>query len=690
MDSSSDSDHRAIIASSASPRKTYNIIAATTALVVFGFLAYALTQIVVKLSANKHRNLNIYYGSGLVHGGTLLSVMDRGVVQYLNLRYAQVRERFGLAEPYEAKLSGEAMQDHPQPCARGAYSAFPSHPFPLSEQFEDCLFLNVWTPLKGKGDEDISPKPVVVVLVGGNFMSGGSGDYDLFDGSVMASLWNQVIVIPNYRVGMLGFYTMPGDNSTRGAGIADQVLVLKWVRTHISSYGGDPKKVTLLGHEAGATAVGLHLLSPTSSALFHRAILLSGSPYRPMPKHADIIIRDISHELLCSDEIEAPGSDEHITTCLKMKSVQSLLEHQRSATLGGAVAAFNPSFGGTLVDLYRRSSQVQSGEADDALSESGKDILVGTTDNEGSAYASALLSFFGVEQETDIDRGTASHILEAYLRHHNIGIDERILETFLQRNDSSSTVGALSRAIGDFSVHCPVKRFIESYTRRGERRFGGPNVYAYYFRHVPNFRWWPHWMGSPQMLDWLYLSGNLQGLRSEKINIGDTEILLSKNLASLLSCFALTGNPEKCSRSPPTHWNKATNSNLCTLVVENATTLVMRDGLPFGDACQEWDSVHEDYSVGAMMTRDSAERVLNTTWIQQQQIQSEGKEGANNSIRRGGLPPLAITRLSVGGRRVPTWAKYLAGFIRENNLEHFNWSNIDKGARDSTSHEGDV
>ncbi|KAH7950773.1 hypothetical protein HPB52_001432 [Rhipicephalus sanguineus] len=623
MESSSTSDHRAIIASSSTPRKTYNIVAATTGLVVFAFLAYALTQIVVKLSANKHRTLSLYYGSGLVHGGTLLNVMDRGVVQYLNLRYAKVPERFGPSVPYQAKLIGDEMQDHPQPCVRGAYSAFPSHPFPMSEQFEDCLFLNVWTPLRGKDDDDISPKPVVVVLVGGNFVSGGSGDYELFDGSVMASLWNQVIVIPNYRVGMLGFYTTTGDNTTRDAGLADQVLALDWVRTHISDYGGDPKKVTLFGHEAGATAVGLHLSSPTSSALFHRAILLSGSPYRLMPKHADSIIRDISHDLLCSDEMDAPDTDQHITPCLKIKSIHSLLEHQRSATLGGAVAAFSPSLGKTGVNLDGGSSREElEGKTDGAAFEGRKDILVGTTENEGSAYTNALLGFYGVEHEEDLDRGTAAQILHTYLKHHGIRIDEAILETFLQRDESSSVVRTLSGAIGDFVVHCPLKRFLESYMRGARRRFAPANVYVYYFRHVPDFRWWPYWMGSPQMLDWIYLSGNLQGLRSDKINIGDTEILLSKKLASLLSCFALTGNPEKCTRSPLAHWTKATDSKLRTLVVENATTLEMREGLPFGDACKDWDAVIANSSVGAATTHNSAIRVLNATRIQLQQLQN--------------------------------------------------------------------
>ncbi|KAL1418321.1 hypothetical protein MTO96_005787 [Rhipicephalus appendiculatus] len=433
MDSSSTSDHRAIITSNSTPRKTYNIVAATTALVVFAFLAYALTQIVVKLSANKHRTQSLYYGSGLVHGGTLLNVMDRGVVQYLNLRYAKVPERFGPSVPYLAKSTGDEMQDHPQPCVRSAYSAFPSHPFPMSEQFEDCLFLNVWTPLRGKGDDDIAPRPVVVVLVGGNFVSGGSGDYELFDGSVMASLWNQVIVIPNYRVGMLGFYATGGDNTTLDAGLADQVLALEWVRTHISDYGGDPKKVTLFGHEAGATAVGLHLSSPTSSALFHRAILLSGSPLRPLPKHADSIIRDIAHEL-------------------PMQRRNGPVRHRR------AVAVFNPSFGKTAVDMDRSSSQEPlEGEAGGATFERRKDILVGTTENEGSAYTSALLGFYGVEHEEDLDRKTAAQILHTYLRHHGVRVDEAVLETFLQRDESSSVVRALSGAIGDFVVPLPAE-----------------------------------------------------------------------------------------------------------------------------------------------------------------------------------------------------------------------------------------
>ncbi|KAG0417950.1 hypothetical protein HPB47_005226 [Ixodes persulcatus] len=62
-------------------------------------------------------------------------------------------------------------------------------------------------------------------------------------------------------------------------GLYDQALAIRWVKDNIKSFGGDPNQITLMGQSAGSISIGLHLLSPRSRGLFHRAIMQSGSPF---------------------------------------------------------------------------------------------------------------------------------------------------------------------------------------------------------------------------------------------------------------------------------------------------------------------------------------------------------------------------------------------------------------------------
>ena len=52
-------------------------------------------------------------------------------------------------------------------------------------------------------------------------------------------------------------------------------MVLRWIQNNIESFGGDKNQVTIAGESAGANSVALHLLSPLSCGLFHRAVLQS-------------------------------------------------------------------------------------------------------------------------------------------------------------------------------------------------------------------------------------------------------------------------------------------------------------------------------------------------------------------------------------------------------------------------------
>ena len=72
-------------------------------------------------------------------------------------------------------------------------------------------------------------------------------------------------------------------------GLLDQRKALEWVRDNIAAFGGDPNNVTIAGTSAGADSVGLHLVSPASQGLFHRAIIESGTPTLQWPTHAESI-----------------------------------------------------------------------------------------------------------------------------------------------------------------------------------------------------------------------------------------------------------------------------------------------------------------------------------------------------------------------------------------------------------------
>ena len=68
---------------------------------------------------------------------------------------------------------------------------------------EDCLYLNVYTPLHAK---PTSKLPVMLFFHGGNYQFGGAGG-PLYDGRFIASMSEVVTVVINYRLGKILQYT---------------------------------------------------------------------------------------------------------------------------------------------------------------------------------------------------------------------------------------------------------------------------------------------------------------------------------------------------------------------------------------------------------------------------------------------------------------------------------------------------
>ncbi|XP_073973312.1 juvenile hormone esterase-like [Rhodnius prolixus] len=183
---------------------------------------------------------------------------------------------------------------------------------------EDCLYLSVCSP----NLNPTSQLPVLVYFHGGPFYS-GSGEVDKSPEYVLD--YDLVVVMPNFRLGVLVFLTMEDDIMPGNIALKDQVMALVWIQNNIANFGGDPNQVTLLGDTAGAASVSYHMYSPMSRGLFHRAISQSGtalSPWANVPlgiaRRRAIKMAQLFH---CPTE-----SSQLILDCLGTKNAYELTE----------------------------------------------------------------------------------------------------------------------------------------------------------------------------------------------------------------------------------------------------------------------------------------------------------------------------------------------------------------------------
>ena len=170
---------------------------------------------------------------------------------------------------------------------------------------EDCLYLNVWTPVWPAG----SPKAVMVWLHGGGNW-GGAASVDYMDGSSL-SRQDVVVVSINYRLGVFGFFAHPGlsaespEHVSGNYGLFDQIAALQWVRDNIARFGGDPERVTLFGQSAGAIDTAYLAASPLAKGLFHSSIQQSGPPIRPRDTLAEAERQGVKF----AESLDAPADD---------------------------------------------------------------------------------------------------------------------------------------------------------------------------------------------------------------------------------------------------------------------------------------------------------------------------------------------------------------------------------------------
>lgn len=129
------------------------------------------------------------------------------------------------------------------------------------------------------------PSPVIVFFYGGGWEEGERGDY-FFVGSALAAQ-GFTTVIPDYRV-------FPDVRFP--AFIEDAAEALRWIVDHIAEFGGDPRRVIVMGHSAGAHIAAMLVFDPKWLARVNldagrdlNAMIGLAGPYDFLPLHSQTL-----------------------------------------------------------------------------------------------------------------------------------------------------------------------------------------------------------------------------------------------------------------------------------------------------------------------------------------------------------------------------------------------------------------
>ncbi|KAJ3084707.1 hypothetical protein HK102_000575 [Quaeritorhiza haematococci] len=314
--------------------------------------------------------------------------------------------------------------------------------------------------------------PVLFFIHGGSF-EGGSAGLTIGKLGDLAADINAIVVSINYRLSVFGFLDLGGfadvkNETTASAssnfGIMDQRIALEWVFENIAAFGGDPNRVTVCGHSAGALSTLFHMSNPNVRKRIRNYILMSppASGLRTRRQSQDVA-SEMARNVGC-----APDNNYTQTkSCILGKSSNDILNAYggRLSTKGGdeqtifsqLAMVFSPvmdgvEIKGTFLDIMR---------AEPLLFE-GMNIMIGTASNEADIFFEHILR--------NVSTPTFNVFTDALFRSKSSSVQRFYGSTSMGFLENRKEV--LSTVMTDWFFACPLRRAVQN-------RPTGANIFSY-------------------------------------------------------------------------------------------------------------------------------------------------------------------------------------------------------------------
>ncbi|CAD5234649.1 unnamed protein product [Bursaphelenchus xylophilus] len=413
------------------------------------------------------------------------------------------------------------------------------------EQSEDCLYLNIYIP----GDINKGKKIAVMVWVyGGGFWSGCS-TLDVYDGKILASEENVIIVTMNYRVSLFGFIYLGREEAPGNMGLWDQLLALKWVYTNIDKFGGDPECITLFGESAGAASVSMHMLSQKSTPYFNRAIIQSGSATAPwaienrqVALHRSVVLYEY---MKCGNMSHDPDkwNMDLVLECLLAATPEKLRDSEWAPVMEFADFPWVPVIDGDFM-VESATTSLKAGHFKKTQ------LLAGSNLDEAIYFIVYQLAdvfppadFFTKKdfiKSRDVWLRSISNLLPRQMLKSSLALQSIIHE--YEPSDPlpvepQDWMDSLDKMLGDLQFTCNVNEMALAHTLHGG------DTYYYYFTHRATQQTWPDWMGVLHGYEINFIFG--EPFNSGKFKYTKEEQELSRRFMRYWANFARTGDPNK-------------------------------------------------------------------------------------------------------------------------------------------------